>query len=73
MIVFRPNRKKKVYEMASTFLLDASVLIFVFVPLDVVIQFGRTRVTMTAVVGSWIVAAVLFATAAIMAIAGDEL
>jgi hypothetical protein len=59
--------------MASTFLLDASVLIFVFVPLDALIQFGRAAMKWSVFVATLVAAAFCFGVAYIMAVAGDEL
>ncbi|MGH9521176.1 MAG: hypothetical protein ACRD3E_01445 [Terriglobales bacterium] len=67
------ERKKKLYELLSTFLLDTSVLIFVFVPLDALMQFGRSAVRPTVFAGTLASAAFFFVIAFIMSVAGDEL
>jgi hypothetical protein len=73
MPLFSATRKRRLYELASTFLLDASVLIFVFVPHDVVIQFGRVGLSVRTLLQTWAAAALFFVLALIMAILGDEL
>lgn len=73
MFAFTVKRKKKLYELLSTFLLDTSVLIFVFVPLDALVQFGRSALRPSVFAGTLVSAALFFVIAYIMSVAGDEL
>ena len=73
MFAFTVKRKKKLYELLSTILLDTSVLIFVFVPLDALVQFGRSALRPSVFSGTLVSAALFFVIAYIMSVAGDEL
>ena len=73
MFTFTVKRRKKLYELLSTFLLDTSVLIFVFVPLDALMQFGRSALRPSVFTGTLASAVFFFVIAYIMSVAGDEL
>ena len=72
-MLFTTSRKKKLYQLLSTFLVDTSVLVFVFVPLDVLLQFGRSTLSFTVLFASTMVAALVFVLAFIISFMGEEL
>jgi hypothetical protein len=67
------TRKRTLCEMLSTFFLDASVLVFIFVPLDSVIQFGGRAITKQLFIGTLVAAVVLFGVGFTIKVTGDEL
>jgi hypothetical protein len=73
MAIATNTRKRTFYEMLSTFFLDASVLVFIFIPLDSVIQFGDRAISKQLVIGTSVGAVMFFAAAFIMKVIGDEL
>lgn len=64
---------KKSLELISEFLLDASVLVFVFPILDSLVQFGKKSLTRSLVGWSMGIALLFFGLAVIMGVVGEQL
>lgn len=73
MATFTVPRTRTLCELLSTFFVDASVLVFIFVPLDAVVQFGGRALTIRLIVATCVVASVFFAVGFILKVIGDEL
>ena len=65
---FGESQLRKVLSLSEQFLLDASVLIFVFPILDTVVQFGRNAITTGLVLWTLAISGVFFIWAMVLGI-----
>ncbi len=66
------NARRRIYHVCREFLVESSVLVFVFPVLDTVVNYGKAQVTASLVRGSFLISLVFFVGAIIMTLLSEE-